>query len=367
MTRNLGARITYQASQRNKFNIFWDEGMTCQDPCDGAVAAWQPREGTWTGQTHPARLQQVSWTNPLTGRILLDAGLSMNTQLYDFSHHRYAEQHPEVPRVEEFGLTIGADEVAPQVNSSVGPFATASGFLNNGLGGAAEWRRLHDYRWRASASYVTGTHSAKIGYDAAFFSQIRHNSVNDTRWTCRATRQRLTCNAGNHRRPPVGTRASISRTTIQRVPASVPTRITINTGVGELGNHVGMGAVHSGPVDAQAVDAQRCASLRPRDSSYAETCVGPDPPCPCRVAETMPARTSAASRQQRRLLRRPHAAMGRGVDLFGTGKTSIKWSMGKYWGGRNYRHLCRREPGGAHRQPDRDVVERRKRRPDSPM
>ena len=37
MTRNANARITAQASQKNKFNFFWDEGLTCQDPCDGSV------------------------------------------------------------------------------------------------------------------------------------------------------------------------------------------------------------------------------------------------------------------------------------------------------------------------------------------
>ena len=42
-TRNANARITLQASTKNKFNIFWDEGFTCQDPCDGAVASWAPR------------------------------------------------------------------------------------------------------------------------------------------------------------------------------------------------------------------------------------------------------------------------------------------------------------------------------------
>ena len=103
MTRNINARITYQATQKNKFNFFWDEGLTCQDPCDGAVASWAPRDGNWSGQVHPARLRQVSWTNPLTNRILLEAGVAANTQLYDFSHHRYVPGHQDIPRVVEFG------------------------------------------------------------------------------------------------------------------------------------------------------------------------------------------------------------------------------------------------------------------------
>ena len=109
MTRNANARITLQASQKNKINFFWDEGLTCQDPCDGSVAPWTARDGWWSGQVHPARLMQASWTNPLTNVILLEAGLAANRQLYDFSQHRYYTPNPDIPRVVEFGATVGAD------------------------------------------------------------------------------------------------------------------------------------------------------------------------------------------------------------------------------------------------------------------
>ena len=58
-TRNANVRITAQATQKDKFNFFWDEGITCQDPCDGSVAPWTPRDGWWSGQVHPARLMQL--------------------------------------------------------------------------------------------------------------------------------------------------------------------------------------------------------------------------------------------------------------------------------------------------------------------
>ena len=110
MTRNANARITFQATQKNKFNFFWDEGLTCQDPCNGSVAPWTARDGWWSGQVHPARLIQASWTNPLTNVILLEAGLAANRQLYDFSQHRYFTPNPDIPRVIEFGSTVGADD-----------------------------------------------------------------------------------------------------------------------------------------------------------------------------------------------------------------------------------------------------------------
>src|SRR5687768_15283835 len=140
MTRNANARITLQATQKNKFNFFWDEGLTCQDPCDGSVAPWTARDGWWSGQVHPARLIQVGWTNPLTNVILLEAGVSVNRQLYDFSQHRYFTPNPDIPRVVEFGATVGADDVAPQINASAAIFGVPTGPWADGIGGAAEQR-----------------------------------------------------------------------------------------------------------------------------------------------------------------------------------------------------------------------------------
>ena len=181
MTRNANARITFQASQKNKVNFFWDEGLTCQDPCDGSVAPWTARDGWWSGQVHPARLMQASWTNPLTNVILLEAGLAVNRQLYDFSQHRYYTPNPDIPRVIEFGSTVGADAVASQINASAAIFGVPSGPWSDGIGGAAEQRNLNDWRPRASISYVTGQHNAKFGYDGGYFAQTRTNRTGNTR------------------------------------------------------------------------------------------------------------------------------------------------------------------------------------------
>ena len=181
-TRNANVRLTAQASQKNKFNFFWDEGYTCQDPCDGSVAPWTARDGWWSGQVHPARLIQAGWTNPLTSVILLEAGMSANRQLYDFSQHRYYTPNPDIPRVIEFGRTVGATPDFPVLNSTdFTLFGVPSGPWSDGIGGAAEQRQLNDWRPRASISYVTGTHAAKFGYDGGYFAQTRSNRTNSVR------------------------------------------------------------------------------------------------------------------------------------------------------------------------------------------
>ena len=78
MWRNVNARITWQATAKNKFNFFWDEQDFCQDPCLGVVSVYTSPESWWSVETRPNRLQQVSWTNPLTNKILLEGGLSVD-------------------------------------------------------------------------------------------------------------------------------------------------------------------------------------------------------------------------------------------------------------------------------------------------
>ena len=182
MTRNANVRLTLQATQKNKINFFWDEGLTCQDPCDGSVAPWTSRDGWWSGQVHPARLMQASWTNPLTNVILLEAGLSANRQLYDFSQHRYYKPqsgHSAGDRIRN-DRRRGCDRRA-QINAISAIFGMPSGPWSDGIGGLAESRNLNDWRPRASISYVTGPHSAKFGYDGGYFAQTRRNSTGNTR------------------------------------------------------------------------------------------------------------------------------------------------------------------------------------------
>ena len=64
-------------------------------------------------------------------------------------------------------------------------------------------------------------------------------------------------------------------------------------------------------------------------SKFGKTCVGPDSVCRGSAVSTI----RRWSRRQRRGLPRHHAAVGRGLDVFGNGKTALKWSMGKYLGG----------------------------------
>src|SRR5688500_7546139 len=169
--QNVNARFTWQASQKNKFNIFWDEQNFCQDPCHGMVATFVAPEAWWSVQVKPNRLQQFSWTNPFTNRILLEARASITAQDNHTDRHLQWRNPREIPRVSESGNTAGGDDVAPRVNPTAGGgLPLASGSLNTELIGGGSRAQLIDsdnLRMNASASYVTGTHNFKIGYDGA--------------------------------------------------------------------------------------------------------------------------------------------------------------------------------------------------------
>ncbi|HEY9464850.1 MAG TPA: carboxypeptidase-like regulatory domain-containing protein, partial [Vicinamibacterales bacterium] len=74
--KNLSLRLTLQATQRNKFNMAWDEQDACTNPCKGMINIVDSPESYFSLQNRPNRLRSVSWTNPFTNKILFEAGIT---------------------------------------------------------------------------------------------------------------------------------------------------------------------------------------------------------------------------------------------------------------------------------------------------
>src|SRR5437867_3036168 len=77
---NYTPRITWQASQRNKFTFSWDEQPVCRTCTGTASFSGSPSsttapEADGHGEFSPQRVQTARWMNPLTSRLLLEAGL----------------------------------------------------------------------------------------------------------------------------------------------------------------------------------------------------------------------------------------------------------------------------------------------------
>ncbi len=168
-------RITWQATQRNKFSVYEDYQRQCSqasyvtssDACrdagsnwlaTGSFGAFQSPEAFTTYNPEPQNVAQVTWTSTVTSKLLLEAGFSSYTS-------RWGWMAPP-----------GALTNFTQVTQLV-PFI--------------QFRGLDDYFnnfqspnvWRASASYVTGAHSLKFGYQGAYLIEEIEDFSNSTNLT----------------------------------------------------------------------------------------------------------------------------------------------------------------------------------------
>jgi Carboxypeptidase regulatory-like domain len=171
---NISGRVTWQATPKNKIGGFWDEQVVCRT-CEGTTygitdpARMSPEAGGLS-QYKPLRVTQLTWSSPKSNRLLLEAGLG--TTYYGWgSFERDPNPTRNLIRVQE---------------------QCAGGCANNG-GIAGLFYRSQDfalnytgaYAWRASGSYITGAHSFKIGYQGSYFSDDRTWFTNDQNLTYR--------------------------------------------------------------------------------------------------------------------------------------------------------------------------------------
>ncbi|MFL5334459.1 MAG: carboxypeptidase regulatory-like domain-containing protein, partial [Geminicoccaceae bacterium] len=73
---NVPLRLTWQATPRNKINGFWDEQSMCLECDHGGTPTVAPEASGGTWDTQIQRFTQVTWSSPVTNRLLLDAGIS---------------------------------------------------------------------------------------------------------------------------------------------------------------------------------------------------------------------------------------------------------------------------------------------------
>ena len=175
-------RLTYQATPRNKFNVYWDE----QKPCTGATynatadgCRQQPEDNDfiWGGSATAApetatyenrfqRVQQVTWNSPLTNRVLLTAG---------FGDYLTRWGGDEMPGNPTRSLVRVTEQCAPSCPLNGG----IPNLTYRSQNWASHWMGQHN--WNASMTYVTGAHSMKFGYQGTFYVDDEHIFTNDER------------------------------------------------------------------------------------------------------------------------------------------------------------------------------------------
>ena len=340
--QNANARITWQVTQKDKLNLFWDEQYTCENPCRGADAATS-LEATDSNLSRPLRVTQANWTNPFTSRILLEAGYSQYHSHRNETKQLLTDAYPKIPRIVESGLNIN---VAP--GGCANPQCTiTSGSINN----AIDWL-INNIQSNAAASYVTGSHNLKVGYQGQYLSRVSNPFFNDLRLqygyatpasTCTSTPAVVT--STNTASTWCGLMADGRRAFDGRLPSeplgaaldnslrgTVPSSVTqyIPSGSDEAGWFTSFYVQDQWTLKRLTLNgALRYDNAK---SHFGKTCVGPDVYTDFQYCLNDPANGDSGEGVNFHDIT---PRWGVAYDLFGNGKTSLKYSMGKYLQGSN--------------------------------
>jgi hypothetical protein len=185
--RNAALRLTVQPTARNKFNFFWDQQLPCQGagflgteegcrqsgpdeiicgapgasnpPCTATSA---PEVGTYLSG-YGQRVQQATWSSPISTRLLLEAGFGSYLSQWGGIPHPGSNFYDLVRMQEQ--CTLGC-----ATNGGIQDLNYRSGTFRQNLQGT--------FGWRASASYVLGAQSMKFGYQGGYLMDDQYTYTN---------------------------------------------------------------------------------------------------------------------------------------------------------------------------------------------
>jgi hypothetical protein len=189
LTRNASVReiyslrLTAQLTAKNRLSFSHEY----QHRCSGSTITSEgegcrKREGDWIGvgtitsapeswvgyHDFPYHVTQVSWTSPLSNRVLLDAGFSR----FQYLWAGFGIAPPD-------GLTSMIPVTENQaIDDHRANFTYRGSYDTLGFGWADN--DANPNNWKASASYITGAHSMKFGYQGSYQRALGRRRANTT-------------------------------------------------------------------------------------------------------------------------------------------------------------------------------------------
>jgi hypothetical protein len=149
--RNANVRVTWQATQKHKLAVSVDPSRICDCP-RGLVATTSPEAFMMNYVTNQPKVFLFGdWTAPLTNRLLLDSA---------FVRHWSFTQRPAE------NLLLGGAQNMIAVTEQSNNLLYRASFM-------AHKTQNDTLFWRGSASYITGAHSFKVGFNYGWGLQDR--------------------------------------------------------------------------------------------------------------------------------------------------------------------------------------------------
>ena len=183
-------RLTAQLTERNKVTAFWDEQVPCEgagltaeseacrhsdegqvicagaSPTPACSATFAPEVGAYrdVGQ----RVQQARWTAPLSNRMLLEAGYG--TYMSRWGGKVMPGQDPNLIRATD-QCTTGAGVAGAACEHGIANITYRAPTWSS------NWAFVANYR--ASLASIIGSHALKFGYQGSHLGDDRTNFSND--------------------------------------------------------------------------------------------------------------------------------------------------------------------------------------------
>ena len=140
-------RLTWQMTPRNKISVYFDEIDKYRGHgFSGQITDANTASQIWTSPLYNDAV--LKWTSTVTSQLLLEAGFSMNYEQYVI--------------VNQPGINQERGSAAWYARPS--KFDIARNTLWGGVGGGQGGRYPDRYNMGAAASYVTGAHNVKMGF-----------------------------------------------------------------------------------------------------------------------------------------------------------------------------------------------------------
>jgi hypothetical protein len=181
-------RLTGQATPRNQFKVFWDQQRPCEGGAaagyDGSACRTSSNDIVYAGSTaaptpsasaiaapetagyrdYGNRVAQAKWSSPVNSKLFLEAGFGMYFSRYG------GGQLPGLPT-----------ENLIRVTEQCAAGCAANGNIANLSYRSLNWFSNINWNnsWNAAAQYVTGRHNIKVGYQGGALIDQRKNFGND--------------------------------------------------------------------------------------------------------------------------------------------------------------------------------------------